>query len=429
MPTVPLWAPMSATNAAVTTDRYAASDVRTRGMLPALDSMRGIAAIAVVVTHASFWGGAYGHRGYGTALARLDIGVALFFVLSGFLLSRPWFERHARRVPAPRVGGYLWRRLLRIVPTYLFSAVAALTLLPGNHDASLATWVKTVTMTNIYLDDRLPDGLTQMWSLATEVAFYLVLPALMWLILSRRRRGSRSASRLGLVVVVLVLANLVWVVGAAAGARLDGTMMGVWLPGYLTWFAGGIVIAACAVRLDPEHRAGAAGSLAIAQSLRRMGQSPGVCWISALALFAIAATPLAGPALLIAPAGGEAVAKNLIYAAVAALVILPAVFADPDGRYIRTLSLPFLRHLGHTSYGLFSVHLVVLELVARWRGIELFEGRTLELFVVTLLISLAVAELVYRLLERPAMRWKSLMDPKPSITSPSTTPSPATTSS
>ena len=44
------------------------------------------------------------------------------------------------------------------------------------------------------------------------------------------------------------------------------------------------------------------------------------------------------------------------------------------------MSLPSLRHLGRISYGVFCVHLVVLELVARWRDVELFDGRTLELF-------------------------------------------------
>ena len=157
-------------------------------------------------------------------------------------------------------------------------------------------------------------------------------------------------------------------------------MIGLWLPSYLTWFSVGMLIAACFVHVHREADDAAVGSTRVASALRQMGLTPGVCWTAGLALFAIAATPVAGPASLTAPTLGEAMTKNLLYAVTAGLLILPAVFADPGGRFIRVMSTPFLRHLGHISYGVFCVHLVILELVARWRDIELFEGRTVELF-------------------------------------------------
>ncbi|WP_243060212.1 acyltransferase [Nocardioides sp. SR21] len=394
---------------------------RARGTLPALDSMRAVASIAVLATHASFWGGAYAREGYGTALARLDIGVAIFFVLSGFLLSRAWFEQHAHRAPAPRTNVYFWHRLLRIYPMYAVAAVAALVLLPGNDDASLLTWAQTLTLTNIYADTQLPDGLTQMWSLATEVAFYLVLPLLMWLVLGRRRE------RLTLVLTGMLVANIGWLVASATVLSDTGANVTVWLPGYLSWFGVGIAIAAAAVRL--EAGPDAAGSVRVADTLQRMGRSPGTCWVAALALFAIVSTPIAGPASLSSPAAGEAIVKNVAYAVIAGLVILPGVFALPSGAYIKTLSWAPLRHLGRISYGIFCVHLVILELVARWRDMELFAGRTLELFTLTLVISIAVSEVLYRVVERPALRWKNVFDRPSSSTSASSTPSPANTSS
>ncbi len=397
--------------------------------LPALDSLRALAAVSVLATHASFWGGAYAQPTFGTALARLDIGVAIFFVLSGFLLSRPWLERHARRLPAPSTPRYLWKRALRIIPVYVLAVVAALTLLPGNSGASPALWVKTLLLSNIYVDDRLPDGLTQMWSLATEVAFYLVLPGLMWLALSRRRRGAPSRSRLGVVVAVLVLVNVVWVLDLAARLDWGGSMIGLWLPSYLTWFSVGLLLAACHVHVHRRAGDAAVGSPRMATALSTMGLSPGVCWIAGLALFAIAATPVAGPSSLTAPALGEAMTKNVLYALTAGLLVLPAVFADPRGRFIRVMSLPLLRHLGHISYGVFCVHLVILELVARWRDIELFEGRTVELFAITLVISLVVSEVLYRVVERPAMRLRNLGIPRRGRSTDSTTPSAAATRS
>jgi peptidoglycan/LPS O-acetylase OafA/YrhL len=397
----------------------AAGDARDQFALPALDSMRAVAAIAVLATHASFWGGAYAHAHarYGTALARLDIGVAIFFVLSGFLLSHSWLARHARGASAPSTGRYLWRRFLRIVPVYLLGATAALLLVPGNHDASPGLWIRTLTLTNIYVDDRLPDGFTQMWSLATEVAFYVLLPVIMWVSLSRRRDGRPSVSILGAVAVTLLALNVLWLLDLADRVQSLSPLARLWLPSYLTWFAVGFVLAACHVRVrqiaerDPQGLDSTDLVGRVAPGLHLLGRSPGVCWTAALALFAISATPLAGPSSLTAPSLGEALTKNLLYAATAGLLILPCVFAPPAGRFMRTMSLPVLRHVGHLSYGIFCVHLVVLELVARSLDMKLFEGRTFELFALTLAISLLVSEALYRVVERPAMRLKNLRGP------------------
>lgn len=376
-------------------------------VFPVLDSLRAVAAIAVLVTHVAFWSGSYVQPFWGTALARLDVGVAVFFVLSGFLLSRPWFARYHAGLPFPSAGRYLWKRALRLMPVYVVTVVAALTLIPANHDAGIALWAKTLLMSNIYVDDTLPAGLTQMWSLATEVAFYLVLPGLMWLALSRRRRGSAAADRLLVVAGGMVAVTVVWLMDLSV--RLDGgdSMIRLWLPSYLTWFAVGMVLASCDVR----SRASVDHPDRLTVVARQLGRSPGLCWLAAAALFVIAATPVAGPADLTPPTLGAALTKNLLYAAVAGFVILPGVFASPRGRFARALSHPAARHVGHLSYGLFCVHLIVLDLVADWRGISLFEGRGVELFVLTLTVSLVVSELLYRVVERPAMRLRNLSVP------------------
>ena len=226
-------------------------------VFPALDTLRAVAAVAVLGTHAAFWGGSYPDPVWGTALARLDVGVAVFFVLSGFLLSRSWFDRHLRGAQPPSAGRYLWKRALRIMPVYMLAVVAALTLLPGNRDAGVGEWLTTLLMGNIYIfADQLPDGLTQMWSLSTEVAFYLVLPGLMWLALSRRRGGAQSPSRLGMLVLALAALNVAWIMVLAGRIGGDLGMPGLWLPSYLTWFSVGLVLAACEVRFTTGCRTG-----------------------------------------------------------------------------------------------------------------------------------------------------------------------------
>ena len=387
--------------------RPADSSVATT--FPVLDSLRAGAAIAVLATHAAFWAGDYSEPVWGWALARLDIGVAIFFVLSGFLLSLAWFERHRTGLPAPSTGRYLWKRALRLGPVYVLTVIAAFTLLPGGEDARPTDWITTLLLADIYVDDQLPDGLTQMWSLATEVAFYLVLPALMWLVLPRRGKGAAGdRDRLVPVVLAMVVTTVVWLLDLSARLDNGNTMIRLWLPSYLTWFAVGLVLART---VSQTRRPGRGGPDRLTALVQELGRSPGLCWLSAAALFAIVATPVAGPADLTPPTLGAALTKNLLYAAIAGLVVLPGVFAPAGGRFVRMLSHPVPRHLGHISYGVFCVHLILIELITGWRDMPLFGGRGVELFVLTLLASLMVSEVLYRTVERPSQRLRNLRPP------------------
>lgn len=390
---------------------------------PALDSLRAVAAVAVLATHAAFWAGAYAHPVYGTALSRLDVGVAVFFVLSGFLLSRPWIARHRAGLPPPSTTHYLWKRALRLVPVYVLTVVAAMTLLPGNRGAGVGQWVTTLLLANIYVDDRLPDGLTQMWSLSTEVAFYLVLPVLMWLGLSGAR--GRRGDRLGLLALAMAATTVVWLMDLSVRWDGGGTMIRLWLPSYLVWFAVGILLASYDVRSREGRGAANDRVTAVVQEL---GRSPGLCWLAAGALFVIAATPLAGPPDLTPTTLGAALTKNVLYAGIAGFIILPGVFAPPEGRFVRALSSRVPRHVGHLSYGIFCVHLLLLELIADWREMPLFEGRGIELFVLTLGASLAVSEVLHRTVERPALRLRDVW-PRRSRSTDTSAPSATATSS
>jgi peptidoglycan/LPS O-acetylase OafA/YrhL len=389
--------------ATVAADEAAAD--RSGPTFPALDTMRAVGSLAVVATHAAFWSGAYTQSAWGGFLARLDVGVAIFFVLSGFLLSRPHLDRRERGVAGPPVGRYLWKRVLRIFPVYVVAVAAAMLLLEGNSGASWQDWLRTLTLMDLYLRPSFPDGLTQMWSLATEVAFYAALPLLMLAALGRPRAAGISAPRIGVLLAGLVVLNVVWTLEIAGRVDVDGQVF-QWLPSYLSWFAAGIAMATFDVLRvrRPQAR--------WPRLVADLGSAAGTCWVGAIALLAVASTPIAGPTLLLPPTLGEAVTKNLLYAVIAVLLVLPAVQAKPGGHRLgRVLSLRPLRHLGHISYGVFCVHLVLLELIVEWRDIALFQGRGLELFALTVVSSVVVAEILYRAVELPFMRMRNLNPP------------------
>lgn len=384
---------------------------RSRAFTPVfavLDPLRAVGALAVVTTHATFWTGDYVRNGVlGSVLARLDVGVAIFFVLSGFLLSHHYLSRAWNREPAESTGRYFWKRLLRIYPAYVVAVVLAMVFVEDNSDAGLADWATVLLMGDIYATDTYRPGLTQMWSLATEVSFYLVLPLLM--LLAAGRSGPRPRTRRVMTVVgTMAVLNVLWTLGLQQRVHdsLSTGVPGNWLPSYLLWFGAGIALA-WAHLLHQNGRAGA-----VTNALVALGRSPGVCWTLALGLLVVAATPLGGPTMLAPPSEAEALTKQVLYAAIGAVLVITGVFNDPRSRYTLAMSRPLPRHLGHISYSVFCVHLVVLHFVMWVTPYELFVGTNgPQVLGLTLLITLPLAELLYRFVEVPAMRLRGLGRP------------------
>ncbi|MGV0990896.1 MAG: acyltransferase family protein [Mycobacterium sp.] len=358
--------------------------------IPALTGVRAFAALIVVGTHAAYTTGKYTHGYVGLLYSRMEIGVPIFFVLSGFLLFGPWVRAAKAGTPAPSLRRYSWRRVRRIMPAYVVTVLAAYVLYhfheagpnPGH------TWyglLRNLSLTQIYTDgymfSHIHQGLTQMWSLAVEVSFYVALPVIAYLVLAVlcRRQWRPRLALAGLAVFVLI--SPAWMVFVHSVDHIgqqhlpDGAKL--WLPGYLAWFIGGMmltVLAAMGVRCY---------------------------WFVALPLvvvsYLIVSTPVAGEPTT-SPSGlAQAVVKTLFYALIATLVVAPAALGD-RGWYERVLSSRPLVWLGEISYELFLVHLVMMELamtqVLHWR---VYTGNAATLFVVTLALSIPVAWVLHRL--------------------------------
>ncbi|WP_248582071.1 acyltransferase [Nocardioides sp. InS609-2] len=389
---------------------------------PALDTMRAIGALAVLTTHAAFQSGDYLRYGvFGSLLSRLDIGVALFFVLSGFLLARPWLARAATRSAGPGLGRYYFKRVLRIYPVYVVTVVAAFTLIRVNHGRSFNDWVTTLLLGDPYVESRLNQGLTQMWSLSVEVAFYVVLPLVMWLAIGAGRE-LRTARILTLMAGLTAL-TVWWHLGLAdvIAPHTSGNPM-MWLPAFLVWFAVGIGFAWAHVLGQGSHN-----PPRMVRGLWSMGSMPGVCWVLAGGLMLVAASPIAGPTLLFVATPGQSLTKHLLYAVVAGLVVLPGIFAPVGSSYARALSWSPLRHVGHISYSIFCIHLPILYGVMSVTEYPLFGGHGLQIWTLTLALSLVVAEVLYRVVEMPFMRLKDLGRQRPPAAPPSRKPQTSTT--
>jgi peptidoglycan/LPS O-acetylase OafA/YrhL len=362
-----------------------------------------MAALLVVGTHAAFATGALTHGYLGAIYARLEIGVSIFFALSGFLLFRPWVVAAASASQPPNVARYARHRFRRIMPAYVVAALATFAIYtvftPGPNPGQ--TWLgllRYLTLTQIYTDNflvtYLHPGLSQMWSLAVEVSFYAVLPVLAVLLLRRSAKGRPAVTLTRLAALAAV--TPVWLIVVNTTDLLPNSA-GMWLPGHLTSFTGGMALAVLSV---VGTRWNACATLPLAAAL----------------YFAVA-TPIGGVIVGTVPAWVP-VTKECLYAAIAMLVVGTVVLGSPN-RYTRILSSPPVVWLGEISYEIFLLHTVVMavvmNLVLRW---PLFTGSLPGLYVTTLAVTIPLAVLLHRFTRidrrlRPAPAARALARPAP----------------
>jgi len=381
----------------------AASRQELRGHLDALDGMRALAAYGVIATHAGFNTGRSLDNGpFAPFLARLDFGVTVFFLLSGFLLYRPFALAALTGRPAPAVRRFYLRRALRILPAYWLAVTLTLWLL-SDRPADGGDWASYLLLIQTYNHHNLDPSLTQMWTLAVEISFYALLP-----VLAALARGRRPHSLSGIVgrQLVLLAGLVVIAVGAdvLAHTRTDGQQSLLWLPANLDWFAAGMLLAVLSV--IPDHAPDSRLLRVVARVRLRCHEwasVPGTCWIIGLLVFWLATLPLAGPRNLIPPTGWEWTIKHWLYAIAAAALLLPLVFGSggPLGRLLGSAPVTLL---GELSYGVYLWHLGLLLAIQRGLGQHTFGGHFLELFGLTAVSATAVAAVSWFGVERRLLR-------------------------
>ena len=358
----------------------------TRSFLPAVEGMRACAAVGVVVTHVAFQ---TGHTAgiTGRLFGRFDLAVAVFFGLSGFLLWRGHAAAARGLRQRPQTGHYLRSRIVRILPGYLVAVVVILTLLP-DAKADLTVWLANLSLTQVYVPLTLTPGLTQMWSLSVEAAFYLALP---FLALLARRLPVRARIP---VIAAVGLASLGW--GLIPFHAPIGTTPLNWPPAFFSWFAVGMLLAELTVtEVGWPHK----------MARRRISMA-----LIAMVAYFVAASPLAGHAGLTPGTIGQFIVKIAMGAVLAGALIAPLVLDRPDTPH-RVLGTTTMVTLGRWSYGLFIWHLAALWMVFPVIGEFAFNGHMPVVLVLTVVFGFAIAAVSYALVESPCRvalrRWES----------------------
>ena len=180
-----------------------ASQAKSDRRMASIDGLRGIAALSVFVFHGWLYTmpepSAADRSTVGDyAVHELRLGLVLFFVLSGYLLSRPWFAAALDERRPPDLRRYLRARAARIAPAYYAALIGSIGLLwglSGTPGLRLPPAAE-LPLFFVFAQNTSPSSVMKlnppMWSLAVEVSFYIALPVFALLV---RRRAVVAGER------------------------------------------------------------------------------------------------------------------------------------------------------------------------------------------------------------------------------------------
>jgi peptidoglycan/LPS O-acetylase OafA/YrhL len=336
--------------------------------MPQLDGLRAFAVLGVVATH------------FGNSELSGYLGVRLFFVLSGFLITSLLLKSKTalecgETSLRQQLGSFYIRRFLRLYPALLVF-VGLCVVFEGGPVRS--TWMWHVSyMSNILfaLRDQRWFHVALLWSLSVEEQFYFVWPILIF---------SISRSRLFRACYVAIAMGVLW---RTMAWMLDfhATAADVLPFNALTTFGMGALLA---VSISSSSSIGV-------ERLKRIGRGVGLwAFVGLLALSAFK------------PGTGlQFVFLDVASASVFAWIILGA--ANGIGGFVgKTLSAPPIVYVGKISYGIYLYHIIVPDFV-RWafRSVGLrLPGSSVIQFVIFTLSTIAAASVSWFLMERPIAR-------------------------
>lgn len=358
--------------------------------LPALDGIRALAVVAVLAFHTS---AAWASGG--------SLGVDVFFVLSGFLITSLLLSE-AGRTGSVRLRWFYARRALRLFPALLVMlAAAALYAVLAPHPVATNGLTAGIVGSALYVSDfqaatgHVPVlGLVEhTWSLSIEEHFYLVWPVVLLLVLRRRgsddrsgSRSSRGAGRLALVAAALT------VVSAALPVLLWRGQTSVRRLYYAPDTRAQQLLIGCLLAVALAY-----GSPALRGRLTRVCTAAAPAALVALLLMVVFGSWRSPTYYL----GGMTVVALL------AAVLVTAVVTSPGAPLTRLLAWRPLVGLGRISYGLYLWHWpVYLVLNSPFLGLSYWPTQA-----VRVAVALALALTSYGVVEKPFLRLQRYVRP------------------
>ncbi len=365
-----------------------------------VDSVRGLAAISVFVFHATnriegLYGAPYHFLGH------LNLGVRVFFLLSGYFIYRPFVQSHLRYGTGLAIGQYAWKRFWRIYPTYWLALAFAVAV--GHTGVEGVSGVlKHGLLVQTYFRDRDGVGIGASWTLVVEVLLYLLIPLFALIVRGLGRVIVRSRAELFAVSFI----------GLAAAACLapysydTGIFSSPGLPRVLGSAAFPVAIGmmlAVVESIDLRHN--------LRARITRVASPIGRWWLGAvlvlLLLVFFLADSFANPDR--PTKGFEWFNLQWGHSAIAMLLVAPLVLApDAGGRMRAFLCRRSLVMVGTISFSFYLWHIRVLKVISDLGWFDSL-GSAIPAALVAFGVSIGLASLSQRYVEatcaKVAARW------------------------
>jgi peptidoglycan/LPS O-acetylase OafA/YrhL len=361
-----------------------------------LDGLRGIAVLSVLAFHVTHHYVLYEPRTVPPLAARPfasgDLGLDLFFVLSGFLLYRTWTGIRTRGSLGVSVAEYAKRRALRILPAFwlclaIIIPLFSKDLLSWAHAGTLAAFA-TVQQWNLQPFPITVNGVT--WTLTVESHFYVLLPALA---VAFRRRAVAAAA-------ALIAVSLLWRTWTFVATPPRVHMEFIF--GRLDQFAVGMLAAVLAQQL--RH------------PLTRIVRTRIAGWVLGAGLAAVVFVN--GSVGLAKPASLELWVHPVAGALLGLLVLRWA-----SGVGGRLLAHPVLVFLGLVSYGIYLWQIPFLDRIWRWGWlVGRTDARSLTSLALVIVGIFAAGVVSFAFVERPALRLRRAWAVRRGASPPARTP-------
>ena len=393
-----------------TTDESNILDPRLRGHLPLLDGVRGLAVALVVFNHlGTALHEPFTHRA-DWLFAKLSgsawLGVDLFFVLSGFLITGILADARGKQ---HYFRNFYMRRSLRIFPLYYAFLVLVFLVIPATgavlaepYEVSSQGWYWLYVSNVLFARwDQIPVATGHLWSLAVEEQFYLVWPLVVLLLAPRRLLALCAALVAGLFVgrIALSLAGVSWVqMYVLTLTRLDALAIGAFIALAARRPAG---LERLAARARPV--ALVAGAL----SLLVMFYKPLIALVRRVPVESInwSVLPLDPQVQTV---------RFTLYGLFFGAVLVLALVAARQSLLHRIFAAAPLRTLGKYSYAIYLFHVPLHALADRYRLIDRFlpawnglqVPRAIAFYCILLALSTALAWVSWHVYEKHFLKIK-----------------------
>jgi peptidoglycan/LPS O-acetylase OafA/YrhL len=384
-----------------------------------LDGARGIACIAVAITHI----GSHASPvvSFHAKINLLAVGLIFFYVLSGFLLFLPYIralvaDRDTAQMPSTR--NFAIHRIARVFPGYLVIFLIVNFVLQASYleNASIQPpmtddgtgmiteplkLLANLTLLQSYLPQYIQTGINPSWSLTLELAFYSSLPLLGWVMFKLLRKTSLSPYRIALLaplaLIVMGYVARLFVAPLANHLGITDPVLLNWGPNWVAVllrsfltsadnFAFGMIVAILVVAMERR---------VIRDSVSRR-----VRLISSLALLPAAILALG----LLAIFSVYATSAMSFGAALVILVIIAPLARGEKSAIANALEFRPIRYIGTISLSIYLWHFPVLIVLGRagWLGDDSWAGLGRNV-VMVLAVTITISALTYRFVEKPPM--------------------------